>query len=95
MRVEDALVIGVAITLLAFGMLAAAGDDRLTALIASRGARALVMSRSPMPPPPAPPKPRDPCCNECRGTGRWRPDGNVLVSCPCDPSCPCKKGAKK
>lgn len=75
---------------------ASAGND-ITAMIASRGARALILSRGTMPPPkptPPGPKPTEPCCNECRGTGRWKPDTVVETECPCDPSCKCKsKGA--
>ena len=102
-RLTDAVIYGVVIVVVFFAITAAMGNDSIKAMIAARGARALVLSRgtlTPVPVPPGPkpgppgpkpgPSPGDPCCNECKGTGMWKPDTKVSVACPCDPSCPCK-----
>jgi hypothetical protein len=90
-RIVEALIYGVVAVVAFFAVAAAFGSD-VQAMIAARGARALVLSRHKLQPIPAPPRPapRDPCCNECGGTGMWRPDKNVLVPCPCEETCPCK-----
>lgn len=100
-RLTDAVIYGIVIVVVFFAITAAMGNDSIKAMIAARGARALVLSRgtlTPIPVPPGPkpgPAPRDPCCNECRGTGMWKPDTKVSVACPCDPSCPCKSKSGK
>ena len=62
--------------------------ERPKAAAAVAAARASLATGEPT---PAPTPPSDCVCGGTCVNGSWRPDGRVLVPCPCPASCACKK----
>lgn len=68
---------------------AAIDAERPKAAAAVAAARASLATSGPTPAPG--PAPKDCVCGGTCVDGKWKPDGRVLVPCPCPGSCDCKK----